>query len=138
MELPELLRQIRRSLELSQEAISKQVGVTQTYWSYLETGKRRNPSPNFLDELQKLLGHNDPLRETIEKFKTTTGKKDQDTLRLQAIAPLTIAVHGSTVTVKKNEGNKNKPKNDWFELHIYRTGPVTIQVNSGKITICFY
>lgn len=46
------LIEFRKSLNFTQEEISNELGITLTYYSKIEQG-RRNPSYNFLNKMKK-------------------------------------------------------------------------------------
>lgn len=54
-----VLRQERENKRMTQEEVSKQIGVTRAAYTYIENGKRK-PSYEVLVKLLDLFGYDDP------------------------------------------------------------------------------
>lgn len=135
MILREALRQIRKDLQLSQQAIAKKIGVTQTYWSYLETGKRIHPSSDFLQRLQSLTG--EQWKQVLDNFQGEQKKsKDepQEIFQIQTSTPMILSSHQGETTVRRLD---TKTPTEGFEVSISSASPIQVHVSGKKLIIYF-
>lgn len=52
----EAIRNLRQSLKLNKREFAELIGITSVYVSYLESGKKVNPSKDLLDKICKKTG----------------------------------------------------------------------------------